>query len=79
MRLSRSQLRVLENCAEFRDGTGWSDLSGRGIMRSTIRALLDLGAIEAKSPGFPGQLFAQQYRLTSLGRTALAERIRRES
>jgi hypothetical protein len=47
-------------------------------MRSTIRALLDLGAIEAKSPGFPGQLFAQQYRLTSLGHAALVERIRRE-
>jgi hypothetical protein len=78
MRLSRSQLRVLENCAEFRDGTGWSDLSGRGIMRTTIRALLDLGAIEAKSPGFPGQLFAQQYRLTSIGQAALADRPKRK-
>jgi hypothetical protein len=74
MKLSESQWRALRVCAAKRDDEEWQDLSGLGFHRPTIRALLDIGAIEPKKAGFPGQLFGQEYRITLGGRAALAER-----
>lgn len=66
MKLTDPQRRVIRQLRAEADAQGeWVDLSTLGISRATVRALMELGALEAKeSDGFPGQLNGQKYRLT---------------
>ena len=41
-------------------------------MRPVVRALQNAGVIEGKYEGYPGKVIGQYYRVTSVGREALA-------
>lgn len=76
MKLSDAQRRTLTQLIDGSVDKEWLDLSGRGITRSTVRALRAIGALEGKTYGFPGQLVGQLYRITPAARVAMAGRAR---
>jgi len=74
MKLSEMQWQALEACVAGRDDSDWLDLSGRGILPSTIRAFAEAGVIESRAPGFPRQVLGQRYRVTVMGQATLTTR-----